>query len=58
MPVTVTMKTNLAWNFKKDVIIDYYLYKRCSRLETSTMNFSNLISRDNWTGNTVYTPLS
>ena len=49
MPVTVTMKTNLNWNFEKQVIRELYPYKKCSRLETSTMNFSNLISRDNWT---------
>ena len=43
------MKTNLNWNFSKHVILDHYPYKKCSVSEASTMNFSNLISRDNLT---------
>ena len=31
------------------MIKDHHLHKKCSRLETSTMNFLNLISRDKWT---------
>ena len=42
------MKTKLNWKFKQ-YVDGYYPYKKCSRLETTTMDFSNLTSRDNWT---------
>ena len=37
------------------MIIDHYLFKKCSRLETSGMNFSDLISRHDWTFNYLKT---